>query len=294
MSLEKYIQKANVLVESLPYIKEFYDKIFVIKYGGSAMEDETLKKEFARDIVLLKYIGINPVIVHGGGPEIGKLLTRLRKKTEFIDGLRVTDKETMEVVEMVLVGKVNKEIVSLINNAGGKAVGLSGKDGGLVTAKKMVYKKTRANSAVEECIDMGMIGEITKINTQVIHTLDTNKFIPVIAPIGTDKDGNTYNINADTVASEMASSLKAEKLILLTNVSGVLDGSGKLISTLAEADAKRLIKNKEIKGGMIPKVSCCLKALKKGVKKTHIIDGRIVHALLIETFTKMGVGTQLI
>ena len=292
--MEKYIQKANVLVESLPYIREFYDKIFVIKYGGSAMEDEKLKKEFARDIVLLKYIVINPVIVPGGGPEIGKLLTRLQKKTEFIDGLRVTDKETMEVVEMVLVGKVNKEIVSLINRAGGKAVGLSGKDGGLVTAKKMVYKKTRSNSDVEECIDMGMIGEITKINTQVIHTLDTNKFIPVIAPIGTDKDGNTYNINADTVASEIASSLKAEKLILLTNVSGVLDGSGKLISTLAEANANRLIKSKKIKGGMIPKVNCCLKALKKGVKKTHIIDGRIVHALLIEIFTKRGIGTQLI
>ena len=292
--MEKYIQKANVLVESLAFIKELYDKIFVMKYGGSAMEDEKLKKEFARDIVLLKYIGINPVIVYGGGSEIGKMLRRLQKKTEFIDGLRVTDSETMEIVEMVLVGKVNKEIVSLINSAGGKAVGLSGKDGGLVTAKKMVYKKTCPTSEVEECIDMGMIGEITKINTQVIHTLDTNKFIPVIAPIGTDKDRNTYNINADTVASEIASALKAEKLLLLTNVSGVLDRGGKLISTLAEDEAKRLIKKKEIKGGMIPKVNCCLNALKKGVKKTHIIDGRIVHALLIEIFTKMGIGTQLI
>jgi acetylglutamate kinase len=290
--LEKYIEQANVLVESLPYIREFYNKIFVIKYGGNAMEDDTLKKEFARDIVLLKYIGINPVIVHGGGPQIEEHLKRLKKETRFVEGLRVTDSETMEIVEMVLVGKVNKEIVALINSAGGKAVGLSGKDGGLVTAEKVTDKKQCSESG--EDIDMGLIGNVKEVNPEVIHTLDTDKFIPVIAPIGTDHDGNTYNINADIVASEIAASLDAEKLIMLTNVSGVLGDDGELISTLTEGDAERMIKKGEIKGGMIPKVNCCVNALKKGVKKTHIIDGRVVHALLIEIFTKMGIGTQLI
>jgi acetylglutamate kinase len=292
--LEKYIEQANILLESLPYIKEFYEKVFVIKFGGSAMEDENLKKEFARDIVLLKYVGINPVIVHGGGPQIEELLNRLDKETKFVDGLRVTDDETMEIVEMVLVGKVNKDIVSLINSAGGNAVGLSGKDGGLVMAEKMAPKKSAKDKDTNEYIDMGMIGEVKEVNPKIIHTLDSDKFIPVIAPIGTDKDGNTYNINADTVASEVAASLKAEKLILLTNVSGVLDKSGKLMSTLTEDDAERLIKSGDIKGGMIPKVKCCINALGKGVNKTHIIDGRIVHALLVEIFTKMGIGTQLV
>ncbi len=288
--MEKYIQKANVLIESLPYIKEFYNKIFVIKYGGSAMEDETLKKEFAKDIVLLKYIGINPVIVHGGGKQIGDLLARLQKETKFVEGLRITDGETMEVVEMVLVGKVNKEIVSLINSAGGKAVGLSGKDGGLLFAKKMKHSKKSGG----QDIDMGMIGDITKVNPEVIHTLDTSKFIPVIAPIATDEHGNTYNVNADTAASEIASALCAEKLVLLTNVNGVLCADGKLKPTLTEKAAKRLIDDKEIHGGMIPKVRCCINALKGGVKKTHIIDGRVIHALLIEIFTNKGIGTQII
>ncbi len=292
--MDEHINKANVLIESLPYIREFNDRIFVIKYGGNAMADAKLKTEFARDIVLLKYIGINPVIVHGGGPQIGDLLKRLKVETRFIDGLRVTDSETMEVVEMVLVGKVNKEIVSLINQAGGRAVGLSGKDGGLISAKKMVHLKNTLDGNDKEYVDMGMIGEVTSIDTKVIHTLDADKFIPVIAPIGTDEYGNTYNINADTIASEVASALKAEKLILLTNVSGVLDDDGELISTLSGDDANDMIASGSIKSGMIPKVDCCINALKQGVKKTHIIDGRIQHALLMEIFTKKGVGTQLI
>lgn len=290
--MEEYIEKANVLIESLPYIKEFYNKVFVVKFGGNAMSDENLNREFARDIVLLKYIGINPVIVHGGGPQIEELLARLEIETKFVDGLRVTDAKTMEIVEMVLVGKVNKEMVALINSVGGDAVGLSGKDGGLIMAKKMMHKKSSAVGG--EMIDMGLIGEITEVNPKIIHILDANKFIPVIAPIGTDKDGNTYNINADTVASAIASALQAEKLLLLTNVSGVLDKNGKLLSTLNKESALRMIKSGEINGGMIPKVNCCIDALKGGVKKAHIIDGRIVHALLIEIFTKTGIGTQLI
>ena len=288
--MEKYIEQANVLLESLPYIKKFYNKVFVIKYGGNAMTDDKLKKEFAKDIVLLKYIGINPVIVHGGGPQIGELLKKLDKETEFVNGLRVTDSETMEVVEMVLVGKVNKEIVSTINSAGGNAVGISGKDGGLVMAEKMVFK----DEATGRDLDMGMIGQVNHVDPQVIHALDTNKFIPVIAPIGTDTEGNTYNINADTVASAIASALKAEKLILLTNVSGVLDADKNLISTLTGADAESMVGDGRIDGGMIPKVKCCVDALNNGVKKTHILDGRVEHALLIEIFTKMGIGTEII
>ncbi|MFC1855264.1 acetylglutamate kinase [Thermodesulfobacteriota bacterium] len=287
--MKKYIEKANVLLESLPYIKEFNDKIFVIKFGGNAMQDDSLKKEFARNIVLLKYIGINPVIVHGGGPQIEAHLSRLNKETRFVDGLRVTDSETMEIVEMVLVGKVNKEIVALINSAGGKAVGLSGKDGGLIMADKKTFKDSSGES-----VDMGMIGEINSINPQIIDTLDADKFIPVIAPVGTDEVGNTYNINADTVASSIASSLSAEKLILLTNVSGVLNGEGELLSTLTRSETEKFISEGTIKDGMIPKVRCCLDALERGVKKTHIIDGTIVHALLIEIFTKMGIGTQIV
>ena len=281
--MQKYIQKVETLLESLPYIRQFYDKTIVIKYGGHAMVEERLKQSFAKDIILMKYVGLNPVIVHGGGPQIGELLKRLGKESRFVKGIRVTDNETMDVVEMVLVGKVNKEIVGLINHYGGKAVGLSGKDGGLIKAKKLKNKGE----------DMGMVGEVKSVNPKVIETLDRDKFIPVIAPVGVGDDGKTYNINADTVAGKIAAALKAEKLILLTDVQGVLDKNKKLISALNVAEAKKLIKNKTATGGMIPKLECCLDALKGGVSKAHIIDGRVEHAVLLEVFTDAGVGTEI-
>lgn len=281
--MQKYIQKVETLLEALPYIRQFYDKTIVIKYGGHAMEEERLKQSFARDIILMKYVGLNPVIVHGGGPQIGELLKKLGKESRFVKGIRVTDNETMDVVEMVLVGKVNKEIVGLINHFGGKAVGLSGKDGGLITAKKLKNKGE----------DMGMVGEVKSVNPKVIETLDRDKFIPVIAPVGVGDDGKTYNINADTVAGKIAAALKAEKLILLTDVQGVLDKSKKLISVLSVAEAKKLIKNETATGGMIPKLECCLDAIKGGVAKAHIIDGRVEHAVLLEVFTDAGVGTEI-
>ena len=281
--MQKYIQKVETLLESLTYIRQFYDKTIVIKYGGHAMVEERLKQSFAKDIILMKYVGLNPVIVHGGGPQIGELLKKLGKESRFVTGIRVTDEETMDVVEMVLVGKVNKEIVALINHYGGKAVGLSGKDGGLIKAKKM---KTKGE-------DMGMVGEVKSVNPKVIETLDRDKFIPVIAPVGVGDDGKTYNINADTVAGKIAAALKAEKLILLTDVQGVLDKNKKLISALSVAEAKRLIKNETATGGMIPKLECCLDALKGGVSKAHIIDGRVEHAVLLEVFTDAGVGTEI-
>jgi len=287
------IDKANVLVEALPYIRRFYDKTVVIKYGGSAMEEERLKRSFALDVVLLKYIGINPVIVHGGGPQIGQLLTKLGKKSEFVEGMRVTDKETMDVVEMVLVGKVNKEIVSLINQQGGKAVGLSGKDGTLINAKKLKITKSRGKGKPPEVIDIGMVGEVKAINPGVIESLEKENFIPVIAPIGVGEEGETYNINADLVAGKVASALKAEKLILLTDVEGVMDEKKQLIPTLNAKQAKRMMTQKIISSGMIPKVNCCLEALEEGVIKTHIIDGRVDHAVLLEIFTDIGVGTQI-
>jgi acetylglutamate kinase len=287
------IDKANVLVEALPYIRRFYDKTVVIKYGGSAMEEERLKRNFALDVVLLKYIGMNPVIVHGGGPQIGQLLTKLGKKSEFIEGMRVTDKETMDVVEMVLVGKVNKEIVSLINQQGGKAVGLSGKDGGLINAKKLKITKSRGKSKPPEVIDIGMVGEVKAINPGVIESLERENFIPVIAPIGVGEEGETYNINADLVAGKVASALKAEKLILLTDVEGVMDEKKQLIPSLDAKQAKRMMTQKIISSGMIPKVNCCLAALEEGVIKTHIIDGRVDHAVLLEIFTDVGIGTQI-
>jgi acetylglutamate kinase len=287
------IDKANVLVEALPYIRRFYDKTVVIKYGGSAMEEERLKRNFALDVVLLKYIGINPVIVHGGGPQIGQLLTKLGKKSEFVEGMRVTDKETMDVVEMVLVGKVNKEIVSLINQQGGKAVGLSGKDGRLINAKKLKITKSRGKGKPPEVIDIGMVGEVKTINPGVIESLEKENFIPVIAPIGVGEEGETYNINADLVAGKVASALRAEKLMLLTDVEGVMDEKKQLIPTLNAKQAKRMMTQKIISSGMIPKVNCCLDALEEGVIKTHIIDGRVDHAVLLEIFTDVGVGTQI-
>ena len=287
------IDKANVRVEALPYIRRFYGKTVVIKYGGSAMEEDRLKRNFALDVVLLKYIGIHPVVVHGGGPQIGQLLTRMGKKSQFVEGMRVTDKETMDVVEMVLVGKVNQEIVSLINQQGGKAVGLSGKDGKLITAKKLKLTKSRGKGKPPEVIDIGMVGEVKTINPGVIDSLERENFIPVIAPIGVGEEGETYNINADLVAGKVASALNAEKLILLTDVEGVLNEKKQLIPTLDAKQAKRMITQKVISSGMIPKVNCCLEALEEGVRKAHIIDGRVEHAVLLEIFTDVGIGTQI-
>ena len=291
--MKELIDKAKVLVEALPYIRRFYDKTIVIKYGGSAMEEEKMKRSFALDVVLLKYIGLNPVVVHGGGPQIGEMLTKMGKKSQFIEGMRVTDEETMDVVEMVLVGKVNKEIVSLINQQGGKAVGLSGKDGRLITAKKLKLTKSRGKGEMPEVIDIGMVGEVKAINPGVIEALEKENFIPVIAPVGVGEKGETYNINADLVAGKIAAALKAEKLILLTDVEGVMDEKHRLIPTLDVKQAKRLIARKVISSGMIPKVNCCLEALDEGVAKTHIIDGRVEHAILLEIFTDVGVGTQI-
>ena len=287
------IDKAKVLIEALPYIRRFSNKTLVIKYGGSTMEEERLKRNFALDVVLLKYIGINPVIVHGGGPQIGELLKKIGKKSEFIEGMRVTDGETMEVVEMVLVGKVNKEIVNLINQQGVKAVGLSGKDGGLIMAKKMKLTRNKEGEKDPEMIDIGMVGEVTSVHPGVIESLEKENFIPVIAPVGVGEEGETYNINADLVAGKIASALKAEKLILLTDVEGVLDENRRLIPTLEAKHAKTLMAQKVISSGMIPKINCCLEALEEGVTKTHIIDGRVEHSILLEIFTDVGIGTQI-
>jgi acetylglutamate kinase len=291
--MENPIDKAKVLIEALPYIRRFYDKTIVIKYGGSTMEEESLKRNFALDVVLLKYIGIHPVIVHGGGPQIDDMLTKIGKKSQFVEGMRVTDGETMDVVEMVLVGKVNKELVALVNQQGGKAVGLSGKDGRLITAKKLRLTKSRGKDEDPEIIDIGMVGEVKEINPGVIEALEKENFIPVIAPVGVGEEGETYNINADLVAGKVAAALKAEKLILLTDVEGVMDEKHQLIPTLDAKQAKQLIAQKVISSGMIPKVNCCLDALEEGVTKTHIIDGRVEHAILLEIFTDVGVGTQI-
>lgn len=291
--MESLIEKAKVLVEALPYIRRFYNKTVVIKYGGSTMEDDRMKQSFALDVVLLKFIGIHPVIVHGGGPQIGQMLNRLGKKSQFIEGMRVTDQETMDVVEMVLVGRVNKEIVSRINQQGGKAVGLSGKDGRLIIAKKLKMVKKSSTGEIPEVIDIGMVGEVKSINPGVIEALEKENFIPVIAPVGVDEAGETYNINADLVAGKIASALKAEKLILLTDVEGVLDEKHQLIASLDLKRAKQLISKKVISSGMIPKVNCCINAIEEGVTKTHIIDGRVEHSILLEIFTDVGIGTQI-
>ncbi len=288
------IDRAKVLIEALPYIQRFKNATVVVKYGGHAMVDERLKKSFALDIILMKFVGLNPVVVHGGGPQIGELLKRLSIKSAYVDGMRVTDRETMDVVEMVLVGKVNKEIVNLINQNGGESVGLSGKDGRLILAQKMTYLKERGGDQPPEIIDMGMVGEITAINHQIVMSLIDSQFIPVIAPVGAGKDGETYNINADLVAGRVAASLKARKLILLTDQRGVLDKDGGLISTLTMTEARARITDRTVKGGMIPKVRCCLEALEGGVGKAHIIDGREEHAILLEIFTRGGIGTEIV
>lgn len=292
--MKELIEKANVLIEALPWMRRFYRRTIVIKFGGHAMVDEGLKESFAQDIVLLKYVGINPVVVHGGGPQIGKTLERIGKKSDFREGMRVTDRETMDVVEMVLVGKVNKEIVALINQHGGQAVGLSGKDGRLIQARKLHLYRDQQGDKPPELIDLGMVGEVETIQAEVIQTLEASRFIPVIAPVGVGDQGETYNINADLVAGKLAPALKAAKLILLTDVPGVLDGEGKLISSLDTAHAARLIKNGVLTGGMIPKVRYAIEAVKDGVDKAHIIDGRVEHAVLLEIFMDRGIGTEIV
>ena len=284
---------APILIEALPYIRHFHGKTIVIKYGGNAMVDEVLKKSFARDIVLMKLVGINPVIVHGGGPQISKLLEQIGKESEFIDGMRVTDRETMDIVEMVLGGLVNKEIVNLINSQGGKAVGLSGKDGGMIQAEKLTIKKDDPEARVPEIIDIGHVGRVKHIDPGVVRTLDTKNFIPVVAPIGVGEDGHTYNINADSVAGALAATLQAEKLILLTNTPGVLNQHEELVTGLSADEINDLISKGVIKGGMLPKVGCALEALAGGVNTAQIIDGRIEHAVLLEIFTDSGVGTLI-
>jgi len=291
--MQRLIERAEVLIEALPYIRRFYHKTMVIKYGGAAMGDEDLKEGFAMDIVLMKYVGLNPVVVHGGGPQIGQVLQQMGKTSTFVQGLRVTDQETMDVVEMVLGGKVNKEIVDRMNRCGGKAVGLSGKDGGLIRAKKLHLSPQAQGDTPPELVDLGMVGEVEEINADIIKTLDDGDFIPVIAPVGVSEDGKTYNINADLVAGKVAAALRAEKLILLTDVPGVLGKDGNLITSLQVQEAKDLIAQGIVSTGMIPKITCCLEALAGGAVKAHIIDGRVKHALILEIFTDGGVGTEL-
>lgn len=286
--MQEYVAKAKVLLEALPYIRRFADKVFVIKYGGHAMVDETLKQSFARDIVLMKYIGMKPVVVHGGGPQIKTRLQKLGVQSEFVNGMRVTDAETMVVVEEVLAGHVNKEIVTLIQSQGGRAVGISGKDGGLILSSKLLMDD---GTGVRK--DIGFVGKIDHVDPKIIRTLVTDKFIPVIAPIGADATGQGYNINADIVAGKVAAALKAEKLILMTDVAGVLGEAGDLLRQLNAEQVEGLIKGGVIKGGMIPKVNCCLDALQGGVRKTHIIDGRVQHACLLEIFTEQGIGSEI-
>jgi acetylglutamate kinase len=284
---------AHVLIEALPYIKRFQGKTMVIKYGGNAMVDETLKEGFARDVVLMKLVGINPLIVHGGGPQIGSLLSRLGKASEFVQGMRVTDAETMDVVEMVLGGLVNKEIVNFINRHGGAAVGLTGKDGDLIRARKLLIKRDAPELQAPEIIDIGHVGEVESIDPAIIHMLTKSNFIPVIAPIGVGQDGHSYNINADLVAGKVAEVLRAEKLLLLTNTAGLLDAEGQLITELDVGRVQTLIEEGIIHGGMLPKIRCAIEAVQSGVKSAHIIDGRVEHAVMLDLFTDTGVGTLI-
>ena len=283
------VEKAEILMEALPYIRAFAGKTLVIKYGGAAMESPSLKESFALDVILLKFVGMNPVIVHGGGPQIGMMMKRLGKEPRFVGGMRITDEETMEIVEMVLVGRINKEIVGLINLPGGRAVGISGKDGNLIRARRRMHKERSG-----EEVDLGLVGEVEEINPQAIKLLDENGFIPVIAPVGVGAAGETYNINADLVAGELAAALNAEKLIHLTDVEGIKGPEGRVLSTLTKKDAARQIKSGQIDGGMLPKVESALRALEGGTTKAHIIDGRIPHAILLELFTKEGIGTEIV
>jgi len=302
LGLDSAKNVAKVLTEALPYIQRFTNSTIVVKYGGNAMTDETLKQSFARDIVLMKLVGMHPVVVHGGGPQIGSLLKELNIESSFVDGIRVTDSRTMDVVEMVLGGLVNKQIVSLLNKNQGKAIGITGKDGNFIKARKLQNKKTakarkskqgEAAIADQDIVDFGQVGQIESINTEIIQMMKHSDFIPVIAPIGTDDEGASYNINADTVAGEIAQVLGAEKLILLTNIAGVQDDKGKVLTGLSVKQVDKLIKDKTIHGGMLPKVECALSAVKAGVHSAHIIDGRVEHAVLLEIFTNEGVGTLI-
>jgi acetylglutamate kinase len=292
--MKELIKKADILLEALPYIREFAGKTVVIKFGGSAMVSQNLRSNFARDIILLRYVGIKPVVVHGGGPQIGKTLERMGLETRFVHGHRVTDDETMDVVEMVLGGKVNKEIVALIQKHGGKAVGLTGKDGGLFFAEKLLIEETSEGDGPPEIIDPGKVGRVTSVHPEVIHRLDEGNFIPVIAPVGVDTDGNTYNINADSVAGAIATALKAKKMLLMTDVPGIADEKGELISSLDRKALDLMVASGVIHGGMIPKVDAALSSLEGGVSKVHIVDGRVDHAVLLEIFTQTGVGTEIV
>ncbi len=289
MATPEMVQRAEVLIEALPYIRAFQGKTLVIKYGGAAMEQADLKEQFAKDVLLLRLVGIRPVIVHGGGPQIGALMKRLGKEPRFVGGMRVTDEETVQIVEMVLVGKINKEIVGLINLHGGRAVGLSGKDASLLRARKRLHRMPDGTS-----VDIGLVGEVEAVNPEPIRLLEENGFIPVIAPVGVGESGETYNINADLVAGDVAAALFAEKLIHLTDVTGINGEDGRLVSTLTKRDAERLIKAGVIDGGMLPKVESSLRALTGGAQKAHIIDGRVPHAILLEVLTKEGIGTEIV
>jgi len=290
--MQQLIDKANTLMEALPYIRRFSGKTVVIKYGGHAMADEALKESFALDVILLKSLGINPVVVHGGGPQINETLKRYGIVSEFVKGMRVTDAPTMAVVEMVLTGQVNTEVVGYLNQHGGRAVGLSGKDGNLLLCEKLLQEVRGADGIVEK-VDIGFVGNVVKVNQELIQTLEHGKFIPVIAPVGVGVNGESYNINADLVAGRVAGALKAEKLMLLTDIEGVKDKTGTLLASIALADVPRLVDDGTISGGMIPKVECCADALNEGVRKAHIIDGRVRHAVLLEIFTDVGVGTEI-
>ena len=288
------IEKANILVEALPYIRRFYQKTIVIKYGGHAMVAEDLKDSFAKDVVLMKYVGINPVVVHGGGPQIGEMLRRIGKKSDFYQGMRITDADTMDIVEMVLAGKINKEIAALINRHGGRAVGLSGKDGKLIEARKLKIVRDAGEDSPAEIIDIGLVGEVAHINLEVLQTFSQSDIIPVVAPVGVGENGETYNINADLVAGAIAGALKADKLLLMTDVPGVLDSRGELISSMTVGEAEAAMRNQTLRGGMIPKVQCAIDALEAGAAKVHIVDGRLPHCILLEIFTDAGIGTEIL
>jgi len=297
--MNRLIKKANVLIEALPYIRTFRGKTVVVKYGGHAMTDSSLKERFAQDVVLLKYVGINPVIIHGGGPQIDKMLDRLGIEAKFRHGVRVTDAETMEIVEMVLAGKINMEITDLINRHGGSAVGLSGKDGGLILSKPLTAKAwaeslERELDGEEGEGDFGLVGDIEKVDPSLLHKLQGDHYIPIIAPVGTDREGNTYNINADLVAGAIAGALRAEKLVMMTDIKGIRDAKGRHLSTVSRKDVQRMVKKGTITEGMLPKVHACLDALAGGVGKAHIIDGRVPHAILLEIFTHKGIGTEIV
>jgi len=290
---KQWLRTASTLMEALPYLRAFSGHTFVIKYGGHAMGDDELARDFARDVVLIKQVGINPIVVHGGGPQIGAMLKRMNIQSKFVDGLRVTDQESVDIVEMVLAGSINKQIVTSINEAGGRAIGLSGKDGRLIEARKLRRTQRDPDSNIEKILDLGYVGEPSKVNADVFRIFEGSDAIPVIAPIGVGADGKTYNINADTAAGAIAEAVNASKLLMLTDIAGVMDGKGELISEMSREEAKALFKTDAITGGMIPKLETCLHAMEGGVEAAHILDGRVPHVLLLELFTEDGTGTKI-